>query len=252
MYLNSLMSSSKIRLFIDTIQFSANQEISICGNQHHYLSKVMRIGKGDNVIIFNGHDGDWLAKVVDITNKHCSLFLCKQLKQQQLEPKLTLCFAPIKAVTPAWIVQKATELGASDIVPILTERTIVRKVNHEKMHLSAIEAAEQCERQTVPIIHPPLPLSKLLTRPNFHGKLLFCDERIPITSGLAMALKGLECKDDALLIGPEGGFTLEEKTMLQKYQFVQPISLGERILRAETATLAALALYQTFREASRK
>jgi 16S rRNA (uracil1498-N3)-methyltransferase len=217
--------------------------------QHHYLNNVMRLKQGNKIIAFNGINGDWSANIISSSKRETDICLQEQVAKQKTEKKLTLFFAPVKIVTAAWIAQKATELGVTSIYPVITERTIVSKVNIDKLTAAVIEAAEQCERQAIPKVYPEISLKKLVQNKNFSGKLIFCDERMDPTNTLEKISHHLPAEDNAIIIGPEGGFSDKEKEFICNEKYVLPISLGGRILRAETAMIAALSIYQSIMDA---
>jgi 16S rRNA (uracil1498-N3)-methyltransferase len=211
--------------------------------QAHYLLHVMRAKPGERVSLFNGHDGEWLAVIAEVTKKSCTLICEKRTRQQSGTPDVWLCFAPIKKTPADYVVQKATELGVSALVPVFTRRTIVTRVNSERMAANAIEAAEQSDRLTVPEIREPVSLEKLLAAWPRERRIVFCDEggdAMPI----AAALSGITKTPCAILTGPEGGFDPAERERIRSCEFVLPVTLGPRILRADTAALAALAVWQ--------
>lgn len=239
--------SNLIRLFVNAKVLEANMLLQIAEQSHHYLANVMRLKEGDEVIIFNGEHGSWRARITLIAKRETSVVALDKISDQQIDKKLTLYFAPVKIVTPAWVVQKATELGVTDIIPIITERTVVSKVNLDKMQQAAIEAAEQCERNSVPKIHDAIKLSSALNNKTFTGKLLFCDERANSEMSL-LNCQVLPDEDNAILIGPEGGFSPSEKEFIYSKDYALSISLGKRILRAETAFISAISIYQSIIE----
>lgn len=211
--------------------------------QAHYLLHVMRAKVGDHVLLFDGHNGEWLARVQQATKRGCVLQCQKQTALQRDVPDIWLCFAPIKKTPSDYVVQKATELGVSALQPIFTRRTIVTRVNPERMKANAIEAAEQSGRLSVPRIMPATTLGKMLTDWPADRKLMFCDEAgqaPPITDVLRSAAGPW-----AILTGPEGGFDATERKKIREHPSANPVSLGNRILRADTAALAALAVWQS-------
>lgn len=211
--------------------------------QAHYLLHVMRRKAGDRVQLFNGRDGEWRAQVADVSKRSCVLTCEARTAPQKQVPDLWLVFAPIKKTPADYVVQKATELGVSRLQPVFTRRTIVTRVNGERMLANAIEAAEQSGRVSVPEIREPRDLEKLLRDWPTERFILFCDEAgdaPPIADALAAAPKG----PWAILTGPEGGFDPAERGVIRALACVTPVSLGERILRADTAALAALAIWQ--------
>lgn len=232
----------KIRLFVEE-SLSPGAQLTLSQPQSHYLSQVMRVGEGDSVLLFNGSDGEWLANITRQDKKYMHVLLQKQTRMQEASPDIWLVFAPIKGKTDI-VIEKAVELGVSRIIPAVTNRTIVRSLNMEKMRAHAIEAAEQCERLDVPDLEEPQNLTNILGGWKAGRTLLYADE-----SGSGKPIKAvLESAGDkpcALLVGPEGGFTPEEQKILRQQDFVQPFGMGARILRADTAAIAALACIQS-------
>ncbi len=226
-----------IRLYV-AAPLSAGAEIAALPAQAHYLATVMRRTTGDAVVLFNGADGEWSGRVILAARGKAALLAETRLRAQAPEPDLWLLFALLKRDTTDLVVQKATELGVSVIVPLLTERTNAGRINADRLRAIAVEAAEQSERLTVPTIQPLCPLDQALADWSGERPLYVALERDqtappPRAAGPA-----------ALLVGPEGGFGPRDRTMLQRHKFVRPISLGPRILRAETAAIAGLALLQ--------
>ena len=230
-----------MRLYVE-FPLDARQERLVPSDaQCHYLIHVMRAKVGDRVSLFNGSDGEWLARIATISKRACELACEKQIRTLVEEPDIWLCFAPIKKTPADYVVQKATELGVSMLQPVFTKRTIVSRVNVQRMRANAVEAAEQSDRLTVPHIHAPLTLEKLLAGWQADRVMIFCDEAggaKPIGQALA---KRTEARW-AILTGPEGGFDPAERDMIRAHPFVLPVSLGPRILRADTAALASLAV----------
>lgn len=212
----------------------------------NYLVSVLRMKVGDSVILFNGRDGAWLAKVTDPHRKGVTVELMVQTAHQTPASDLWFGFAPLKTGRLDYLVQKATEMGAGVIQPVITQYTQVSRLKTEKLAANIIEAAEQCEVLSVPRLEPEIGLAELLAGwRTTHGlrRLVFCDEAAPSATPVQQ-LSGLEGLPVGLLIGPEGGFSDEERKLLLSQPFVIPISLGPRILRADTAAVAALALVQ--------
>lgn len=217
--------------------------VTLAEGQAHYLTRVMRREVGDRAVLFNGQDGEWLAEIRDSGKRHASMALLKQLRLQESGPDIWLIFAPIKQGHMEFLVEKATELGASRLMPVTTRRTIVSRVNEEKMRKHAIEAAEQSERLDVPAIAPLVPLEQYVQKWPDERLLIFADEAggtpmADLAAGMARTVPL------ALLIGPEGGFTPEERARLRELPQVRAAGLGPRILRADTAALAGLATLQ--------
>jgi len=230
-----------IRLHV-TEALSAGARIDATTTQAHYLNHVMRRTAGDEVLLFNGRDGEWRARI-DVLDRKGSGFVVEQRTRPQApEPGPTLLIAAIKRVPLELVVEKATELGAAAIQPVLTRRTNSERVNLERLGAIAVEAAEQCERLTVPELRAPQPLDDVLRAWPAGPHLYVMDETgagIPIAAALGSAQV-----QPAFLIGPEGGFDDAELDALRKLNFVTAVGLGPRILRAETAALAALACWQ--------
>jgi 16S rRNA (uracil1498-N3)-methyltransferase len=233
------MSRHVIRLFVQE-PLSSNEGISLSPEQSHYIHNVMRKKVGDTVLVFNGTDGEFLATITSLDKKHTSLSLNRQTRTQEQEKGITLFFAPVKNVSPAYIVQKATELGISRIVPIITERTIIRTVKHDKLVANAVEAAEQCERLTVPNILAITKLEQLFTVPI--KQLYFACEKERDGTLLSQLRPASISEEVGLIIGPEGGFTEQETKWLQAQPQVVSCSLGPRILKADTAAITATSL----------
>jgi 16S rRNA (uracil1498-N3)-methyltransferase len=222
------------RLYVDH-ELRGGAAIELSDAQAHYLRNVLRRGAGDEVRLFNSGDGEWLAEL-DISKKSAIARLHRQLKKQPDERKEThLLFAPIKKDAMDFLIEKAVELGVTHLHPVLTQNTEVRRVNEERLRAQIIEAAEQCERLTIPALGAVASFSDISSRWNSEIKLYACIERRE-----ADPLDGPFSEKSAFLIGPEGGFTEEEIEKLGKLSFVVPVSLGESILRAETAALFCL------------
>ncbi|MCR6629310.1 MAG: 16S rRNA (uracil(1498)-N(3))-methyltransferase [Magnetospirillum sp.] len=217
------------------------------GKEHaHYLATVMRAKAGDQVLLFNGRDGEWRGKLEAVGKSAVTVELEAQTRPQAAEPDLWLLAAPIKKERIDLVAEKAAELGASALWPVFTRRTVMSRVNTERLGAHMVEAAEQCERLTVPAVMEPADLDKALAGWDGGRALLFLDE-----SGggapLAQVLAELPAGPLAVLVGPEGGFAPEERVLLSTLPFARPVGLGPRILRAETAAIAALAIVQAVR-----
>lgn len=231
-----------MRLFVPD-PLDAGARVTLPAEAAHRTHSVMRRKAGDPLVLFNGHDGEWRGRIAETGKARCIVAVEAQMRPQPAEPDLLLVFAPLKRDALDLLVEKATELGVSVLQPVLTRRTVVDRVNLERMSAIAREAAEQCERLTVPEARPPAPLGNLVGAWPAGRRLLFCDEARDAPPVLR-ALSEAPAAAWAVLIGPEGGFAPEERRMLLALPFTTPASLGPRILRAETAAIAALTLWQ--------
>lgn len=234
------MPSKPQRLFV-TAKLEPGATVALGKDQAHYLRNVLRLKQGDNLLLFNGRDGEWWAELGEPGKKEALVRLDHQTRPQEDGPDLHYLFAPLKRARLDYMVQKATELGASALRPVITRHTITERVKSERLIANAIEAAEQCGILRVPEIMEPEKLAALLDRWDEGRRLIFADEQAPHVSPLE-ALKTLAPGPLAVLIGPEGGFEREERAALVAKPFVLPISLGPRVMRADTAAVAALAL----------
>ncbi len=233
-----------IRLFVRA-DLSAQSSFPLDDKQSHYLKHVMRQNDGDAVLIFNGRDGEWQS-TLGITKKQVIATPQQQTRPQVNESQLTLIFAPIKRGHGDMIIEKATELGVSALYPVITDRTVVNRIPMDRYEAIAIEAAEQCERLSVPNIHPAQKLDALLADWNTHRHILLCAEQGEATP-IASALASMNMPALAVMIGPEGGFSEREFAMLRALPIITPVTLGPRILRADTAALSALSIIQALR-----
>lgn len=225
------------RLFVDQL-LAPDMSVVLGGQQANYLSAVMRLATGGQAKLFDDRTGEWLAEVVEAGKKKVTLRIVRQLRAREEVPDLWLLFAPIKRGRIDWIVEKATELGVARMVPVITRRTIVDRVNVDRLAAHMIEAAEQCERTALPRLEAPRKLDTLLRDWPENRTLFFADEQggEPLA---AAARPG----PAAILVGPEGGFTDEERAAIRSLAQARPVSLGPRILRADTAALAAVSLW---------
>lgn len=232
-----------IRLYTEN-NLSEGANIALTSGQTHYLKNVMRKGISDRIFLFNGRDGEWQAAIKSTDKKLCSVVLERQVRAQKAETDLWLLFAPVKNVKINFIAEKAAELGVSVLQPVITRHTIVTRVNIERLRENAIEAAEQCRRLTIPQVKEPFRLKNTLSNWDYNRAIMFCDESgggKPVKEALPKADKS---KKWAVLIGPEGGFSEEEIKNLYSFPHILPVSLGPRILRADTASIAALTCWQ--------
>jgi 16S rRNA (uracil1498-N3)-methyltransferase len=225
---------------------STGATLTLGRDQSLYLAAVLRKTVGDEVVLFNGRDGAWLARLTSDSKKAVTLEIVERIAPQTPPSDLWYGFAPLKTERLDYVVQKATEMGAGVIQPVLTRYTQVSRLKHEKLVANVIEAAEQCEVLTVPEVRSETTLERLLADwPAREGsrRLIFADEGEAAASPLD-AIRALAGQPIGLLVGPEGGFSHEERTLLRAQPFVVPVSLGPRILRADTAAVAALAVIQ--------
>ena len=234
------MTEAKIRLFVDQ-PLGAGQAVALTVEHAHYLFNVMRLSQGGFVLLFNGQDGEWRAQVAE-TGKRGGILICDtQTAPQRMPPDLWLLFAPIKKARTDFIVEKATELGAARITPVQTQHTNADRIRQDRLAAHAREAAEQCGATFIPQVDDLTSLDRLLKDWPKTRKLLWCDEAM---IGQPATLSGPRGQAWAILIGPEGGFSSAEQSRLRALPFVQPMSLGPRILRADTAAVAVLTMWQ--------
>ena len=231
------------RLHLDTPLQTA-MSLQLPEAQSHFLAHVLRAKPGECLRLFNGRDGEWRATITAIAKRGVTLSIDGQTRVQDTSPDLWLLLAPIKKTPLDYIVQKATELGIARLQPVITRRTIVGRVNSDRMRANAIEAAEQSERLSVPLINEPITLDKLIAEWDATRQLMFCDEGREARAARG-ALASAPKSPWAILTGPEGGFDPAEREMLRVQSFVMPVSLGPRIMRADTAALAAIAVWQS-------
>ena len=225
---------SNIRLFYRE-SLSLNLTATLDKSQSHYVCKVMRIKKNEVFSLFNS-SGEWEAKILKISKSIVEFNVTKQLRQKENFKKLWLAFSPIKSNYFNFMIQKATELGVTKFLPIIFDRTIVRKINKERLEKVIIEAAEQSNRITFPTIEEPQKLKNFLSN---DMDLIFTDLN---TSNTKIDLKKLTTKPTCVIIGPEGDFSEEEREKILKFNGVQPIKINENILRSETAVISALSI----------
>jgi 16S rRNA (uracil1498-N3)-methyltransferase len=236
-------AGGKTRLYV-TDDLGEGVAVTLDEGQTHYLLHVMRARSGNLVSLFNGRDGEWLAEITDAAKRGVTVTCRKRTQAQSGTPDIWLAFAPVKKTPSDYLVQKAAELGVSVLLPVFTRRTIVARINEERMAANAIEAAEQSGRLTVPEIRVGVSFDKLLANWPQERRLLFCDEG-GNAKALTQAARESRGGPAAILTGPEGGFDPAERAALRALPFVVPVTLGPRILRADTAALAALAIWQS-------
>ena len=234
------MTDAKIRLFVDH-PLGAGQTVPLDRDQAHYLFGVMRRSAGDAVLLFNGRDGEWLATVAEAGKRAGSLLCVSQSGPQRMPPDVWLLFSPIKKARTDFIVEKAAEMGAARILPIQADFTNSERIRQDRLQAHAVEAAEQCGGTYVPEVCNLQKLDRLLSDWPDDRQLMFCDEAL---AGEATSLSGAPGGKWAILIGPEGGFSPSERDRLRALPFAHPVSLGPRILRADTAAVAAMTLWQ--------
>lgn len=231
---------AKVRLYVEH-PLGAGQSVPLTREQAHYLFGVMRLSVGDPVALFNGRDGEWLSQVAEAGKRGGALACVEQTKPLQMPPDLWLLFAPIKKARTDFIVEKSVEMGAAKIVPVQTEFTNSERIRQDRLQAHAVEAAEQCGGTYVPEVTELQKLDRLLADWSEGRQLMFCDEaEVGETKGLAGAARG----PWAILIGPEGGFSEVERKRLHARPEARVVALGPRILRADTAAVAAMTLWQ--------
>jgi len=227
------------RLFVRQ-QLSDDARVDLDTGQANYLGNVMRLGEGAELLVFDGNSGEWLARIADAGKKRMTLAVERRMREAEDIPDVWLAFAPVKRNQTDWLIEKATELGVAKLMPVMTKRTIAERVKLERLEASAIEAAEQCGRTRLPSIEEPVALKKFLDTGVAGRTLYFADE-----GGGEPVASSFTTVPAIILTGPEGGFTDEERVAIRAAPNAVPVSLGPRILRAETAALAALAAYMT-------
>lgn len=230
------------RLHVDDA-LRAGEPVSISSAQANYLVNVMRLEDGAAVLLFNGRDGEWRARVARPSRKRVDLLPEERVREQTVAPDLHYLFAPLKSGRLDYMIQKATEMGAGVLRPVMTQHVQMPRFNVERAQANAMEAAEQCGILSVPRVAEMERLDEALSGWDAGRTLVFCDERED-GAGAIETLRPLAGRPLALLIGPEGGFSGPERAMLRALPYVVPVSLGPRILRADTAAVAALALVQ--------
>jgi 16S rRNA (uracil1498-N3)-methyltransferase len=238
-----MSATPKTRLYVTT-DLAGGLSVGLEPSQAHYVKTVLRLAPNEIVALFNGRDGEWLGRIDGVGKGWCSVSLFEQRRRQGVDPDLWLVFAPVKRARIDYLVEKATELGVSELRPVYTRRTIVERVNLDRLHANAIEAAEQTERLDLPEIRSPRKLGDVLESWSPERRLIVCAE-FGRAEPIGEALSRMKPEGGfAVLTGPEGGFHRSELDALGKLPFVTPVGLGPRVLRADTAALAALACWQ--------
>ena len=232
-----------IRLYVPH-DLALGAELALDHGQTHYLASVMRQGVGDELLLFNGRDGEWRVRIGAVTKRAVAVKAEAMIRPQTIGPDVELLIALVKRGRLETIVEKAAELGARRVRPVLTERTNADRARVERLTAIATEAAEQTGRLDVPEVTEPIKLDKLLKAWEPGRRLLFCDEAGDARP-IPEALKGQPVGPWAILIGPEGGFSPAERERLRVLDYAVPATLGPRILRADTAAISALTLWQT-------
>lgn len=230
------------RLFVED-ELALSDPVIFDPAQTNYLTRVMRLRTGDGVRLFNGRDGEWHAQL-EVDGRRARAVLRRHTRAQYVPPQLCLVFAPLKKTRTDFLIEKATELGATELAPIMTAFTQTQRVKEERLRALVIEAAEQTERLDVPDIAPVQSLSNLLAGWPEARTLFYCDER-GAARAMADELVAVGPGPAGVLVGPEGGFSETERQQLRALPFVRPVTLGPRILRAETAAVAALSVWQS-------
>lgn len=236
----SMSTNAKIRLYVEQ-PLGQGQSIPLSRDQAHYLFGVMRLSVGAHVLLFDGQTGEWLAEVVEAGKRGGTLSCVEQIKPLQMPPDLWLMFAPIKKARTDFIVEKAAEMGAARIMPVQTDFTNSERIRQDRLQAHAVEAAEQCGGTFVPEVTDLQKLDRLLAEWPEDRQLMFCDEA---RVGEALGLGDVPRGPWAILIGPEGGFSDAERNRLSALAQARVVSLGPRILRADTAAVAAMTLWQ--------
>jgi 16S rRNA (uracil1498-N3)-methyltransferase len=231
------------RLFVDA-PLREGARIALERNQSNYLGNVLRLSAGETILVFNGHDGEWRAQI-DGRKRPDALSIVARTRPQDRLPDIAYVFAPLKHARLDYMVQKAVEMGASALLPVLTRHTQVSRVNVERMRANVVEAAEQCGILSLAAVAEPVALDRFLEKRETSRLLVFCDEAADIGNPIKALQQGLSATEGIdVVIGPEGGFADEERALLLRQPRTLRLSLGPRILRADTAGVAALALVQ--------
>ncbi len=228
------------RLFIDH-DLNHGNIYSCSPSQNNYLINVLRLKTNSQIFVFNGKDGEWLATIEIVKKNSCQLVISEKVRDQEYGPDIEYLFAPVKRSRLDYMVQKATELGVKSIQPVVTRHTIVDRIKEERLKANVIEAAEQCGILHIPEVLGIEKLEKILDQWNKQKTLIYCDESAPVKNPIK-ALQSISKGPVTILVGPEGGFNHQEQERLRSLSFVTAISLGPRIMRADTAAVAVLSL----------
>lgn len=234
------MRKNTIRLFVEG-PLKPGLQIDCTRAQANYLVNVMRLQTGAELLVFDGQTGEWLAQTTVQGRGRCLLTVQDHVRGQEEGPDIHYLFAPLKRARLDYMVQKATELGVAALVPVFTQHTSAQRIKLDRMRSNVIEAAEQCGILRIPEVHGPVSLDKLLDDWDATRRIIYCDEKAPLASPLE-GLRVLEPGPMAVLVGPEGGFDAHEQERLRDQSYVASVSLGPRVMRADTAAVAALAL----------
>ena len=241
--MKDLSYKAKIRLYVNG-KLEVHKEIKIQSKQLHYLTNVMRRKRDDILSIFNEVHGEFTGKIINDSKRNLTIKLLQKIKDPEKKVDVWVIFAPVKKSSTDFIIQKATELGASCLVPVITERTITRNINLKRMQEIVIEASEQCERITIPEIKPIQKLADVICSWNKNRKIFYGDEtERNQKEERSFNNQALFNPSGAILMGPEGGFSQNEISFLKSKEFVVPINLGPRILRSETAVISGLVFW---------
>lgn len=238
----SCRAKNKIRLYVEAA-LSPGAVFELDPDESHYLCNVMRLAEGDVLGCFNAADGEYECRIAEAHKKHCRIEALAKIREAVAVPDIWLLFAPLKKDKTDFVIEKATELGVRAIIPVITQNTVAGNIRTERFAAQAKEAAEQCERTDIPQICGAETLDKLLAGWPQERVLFFMDETLD-GAGCLKVFSDFKNKSAAILVGPEGGFSPKEKALLDSLPFVRGITLGPRILRAETAACAALSVWQ--------
>jgi len=229
------------RLFIKT-ELKEKSLVNLSTSNTHYISNVLRIREKQKISVFNGIQGEWEGIIKSLNKKKGEIIIEKQIEKQEKENLINLIYTPIKGQRNYYLIEKITELGVTNIYPVISERSVIKKFNYKKAVACSIAASQQSGRLSVPKIHEIKDLKKLLNIWNKKDQIIFCDETEEKKLFVDLFKSEREKQINSLLIGPEGGFSITEKNFLEKLNYIYGVSLGKRILRADTAAITALSL----------